>query len=126
MSKSDYDKVTNSTYSHYEEISRMKRFNQDAQKAKGKWVPSTDVFLSKLTAVDQLLTDAWWDDGKPRDVCSLTIRVGKESASVSVNDPENEASITTNGQTVKEALERLEAYVSGPNPSWRQWGKKKR
>lgn len=114
------------TREHLEGIESMKRFNQDGQKKQGKWVPSGDKFLKDRPFVDALLTDAWWDDGKPRDVCSLTVRVGTRSASVSVNDAENEASITTQGESVEDALDRLEAYLAAGNPTWRQWGKKRR
>lgn len=104
----------------------MKRVNQESQKQKGKWTPSKDLFVKGRPTIDAFLTDAWWDDGKPRDVCSLTIRLGSASAMVSLNDSENEQSITTNGETVEDALDRLEAYIAPGNASWRAWGKKRK
>lgn len=104
----------------------MKRAQTETQKAKGKWIPSTDRFLKDRPTVDSYLTDAWWDDGKPREVCSLTIRVGNGNAMVSLNDADNEQSITTNGEDVNDALDRLEAYLATGTPSWRSWGKKRK
>jgi len=114
------------TRDHFERLEEMKRVQTETQKSKGKWSPSKDVFLKGRPSLDQFLTDAWWDDGKPRDVCTLTVRVGFESAMVSLNDAENEQSISTNGKDVDDAIERLEAYLATGTPSWRPWGKKRR
>jgi hypothetical protein len=103
----------------------MERYNAQQQKAAGKWKPSKDGFFATRPKLDAYMTDAWWSDGKPRDVCSLTIRAGIDNASISLNDPENEASITTQGSGVEDALDRLEAYLATGNPTWRAWGKKK-
>jgi len=104
----------------------MKRFNQEKQKGVGKWVPTADDFVKARPMIDSLLTDGFWDDGKPRDVCTLTIRLGKGGAGISLNDPEGEQSITTNGRTIDETLDALEAYLATGIVTWRQWGKKKR
>jgi hypothetical protein len=45
---------------------------------------------------------------------------------VSLNDADNEQSISTNGEDVNDALDRLEAYLATGNPSWRAWGKKRK
>jgi len=111
---------------YFERLGDMKRAQAEMQKSKGKWTPSTDRFLKDRPTIDQHLTDAWWDDGKPREVCSLTIRMGHSAAMVSLNDSDNEQSITTNAESVEEALDRLEAYLSTGTPSWRPWGKKRR
>jgi hypothetical protein len=117
---------TNASREYFERIEEMKRAQAETQKAKGKWVPSTDRFLKDRPTIDAYLTDAWWDDGKPREVCSLTIRVGNGNAMVSLNDADNEQSISTNGEDVNDALDRLEAYLATGNPSWRAWGKKRK
>jgi len=118
--------VEGPTARFYRELDEMKRYNAETQKKTGKWAPSGGQFLKDRPSIDQFLTDAFWDDGKPRDVCSLTIRAGAHSGSVSLNDPEQEQSISTNGESVDDALDRLEAYLAAGNPSWRPWGKKKR
>ena len=118
--------VQSLTSKHFQEIEDMKRYNQEAQKSVGKWSPTKDDFVKGMPKLDGMLTDAWWDDGKPREVCSLTVRLGNGQAVVSINDPDAEQSITTTAETVREAMERLEAYLGQPHPSWRPWGKKKR
>ena len=114
------------TREYFERLEEMKRVQTETQKGKGKWTPSKDQFLKGRPTIDAFLTDAWWDDGKPRDVCSLTVRIGFECAMVSLNDSENEQSITTNGKDVDDALDRLEAYIAPGNASWRPWGKKRK
>jgi len=114
------------TRDFFERLEEMKRINQEKQAKAGKWVQTDDGFVKDRPQLDAYMTDGFWDDGKPRDVCSLTIRLSKAGAMVSLNDPENEQSITTNAQSVEAALEALEAYLATGNPSWRAWGKKKR
>jgi len=104
----------------------MKRQNQEKQKSAGKWSPTEDPFVDLIPLIDAHLTDAYWDDGKTREVCSLTIRLGKGNAMVSLNDADQEQSISTNGKTVADALEALEVYLATGSPTWRPWGKKKR
>lgn len=117
---------TSATRAYFERLEEMKREQAQTQRSKGKWTPSPDPFLHGRPAIDQHLTDAWWDDGKPREVCSLTVRVGSGTAMVSLNDSDNEQSITTNAGDVNEALDRLEAYLTTGTPSWRSWGKKRK
>lgn len=114
------------TIKYYRELDEMKRYNAAEQKKGGKWSPSKDSFLVKRPHLDAMLTDAFWDDGSQRDTCSLTVRIGTGSAMLSLNDQENEQSITTNGESVEDALDRLEAYLSVGNPTWRAWKNKKR
>lgn len=114
------------TRAHFEGIDEMKRYNAEKQKTHGKWVPTVDDFVKARPSLDAFMTDAFWDDGKPRDPCSLTVRIGKGSAMVSLNDGENEQSISTNGKTVDDAIDALESYLATGNPSWRPWGKKRR
>lgn len=114
------------TRDYFERLEEMKRYNQEGQKKAGKFTPSKDKFLAGRPNLDAMLNDAWWDDGKPRETCSLTIRTGTDRAMVSLNDSEAEQSISTNGEDVTDALDRLEAYLASGNPTWRSWGKRKR
>jgi hypothetical protein len=118
--------VENPTAKHFREIEEMKRYNQAEQRKAGKWFASKDAFFRERPHLDAYMTDAWWEDGKPRDTCSLTVRAGATGAVLSLNDAENEQSISTNGESVTDALDRLEAYLGAGNPTWRPWGKKKR
>jgi hypothetical protein len=112
--------------SSYREYLYMKRRAQVEQKKVGKWVPTDDPFVRDFPNIDKEMSDCFWDDGKPRDPCSLFVRTGKSGASVYLNDPENKAGINTNGKTVREAMEALEAYLAAGEPTWRpQTGKKR-
>lgn len=118
--------VENPTAKYHRELDEMKRFNQETQRKAGKWIPSEDPLLARYPNLDQYLTDAWWEDGKPREVCSITVRAGKQQATVSLNDADGEQSISTSGESIEDALGRLEAYLAAGNPTWRPWGRKKR
>jgi len=110
----------------------MKRIQLDNQKAKGKWVPSKEPFLSKAPTINQLMTDCFFDDGTLRKLATLKIRVGDESATVTISDENVEASITTTADTVMDALALLEDALANDRVRWRPWpaeftkGKKKR
>ncbi len=114
------------TQKYYRELQEMKDYTQTSQKKAGKFVPSTDSFFEGRPCLNEYMTDAWWESGKPREVCSLSLRAGNGSGMATLTDADNEQSITSNGPTIEEALDRLEAYLASGNPSWRQWGKKKR
>lgn len=106
----------------------MKRYMQEATKADKKWKQPVEPLLKNRPHLAQLLTDPWWEDGKPRDVCYLTVRIGLESCQISVNDPENEASATTTSTSLEEAMDLLEdCLAAGKNP-FRAWnnGKKRK
>jgi hypothetical protein len=104
----------------------MKRYQAATQKAAGKWVPCGDEFVAKAPMLNAMLTDAYWDDGKPREVCSLTIRLGAGEAKLSLNDQENEQSFTTTAHSVREAVEAMETALREGKGSWRSWGKKRK
>jgi len=104
----------------------MKRREAIEQKKVGKWTPTDDPFIKGFPHIDKEMSDAFWDDGKPRDVCSLFVRIGKSGASIYLNDPENKAGINTNGKTVRECMEALEAYLATGEATWRPQGQKKR
>lgn len=101
----------------------MKRYMVEVSKADKKFVHPKEPFLKDAPRLQALLCDPWWDDGSPREPCSLTIRVGVEQVQVSVNDKENECSITTTSETFYEAVKLLEEALSTGKNLWRKWGK---
>lgn len=114
------------------EMFDMKRIQLENQKAKGKWVPSKDAFVKDRPTINQLMTDCFFDDGTLRKLSTIKIRVGDESATVTISDENVEASVTTTADTVAEALELLEDALANDKVRWRPWpdefrkGKKKR
>lgn len=100
----------------------MKRYMTEATKADKKWKSPSEPMLMKRPLIAQLLTDPWWEDGSPREVCSMTIRVGLDQTQISVNDTDNEQSITTTAGSLDEALETLEEALGAGRNLWRKWG----
>jgi len=100
----------------------MKKYTIEATKADKKWKAPLEPVLKERPHVAQLLTDAWWDDGTPREVCTLTVRVGLEQTQLNVNDAENEQSITTTAETLDAALTLLEDALASGRNLWRKWG----
>jgi len=100
----------------------MKKYISEVTKADKKWTKPHEPILAKCPLVAQLLTDAWWDDGTAREVCTMTVRVGLESTQINVNDAANEQSITTNAGSLAEALELLEEALAAGRNLWRKWG----
>jgi hypothetical protein len=105
----------------YWEWQTMKRFQQETQKAKGKWELPEDPFLQHIPLIAALLTDAWWDDGKPREVCGLTVRFTSDSCQVSINDTDGKQSITTTSYSLEAALSEMEKGLSEGKSMWRKW-----
>jgi len=110
----------------YQEVLKMKRRSIEAQKRAGKWEPSGDELMKNFPNIDKELTDCFWDDGKPRQPCTLSLRPGKAGASVYLNDPELNAGINTAGDNLLDAMAKLEAYLAGGNPNFKPHANKKR
>ena len=119
-----YPNLLNSDF--WNEREKMKRDAQDQQKKRGKFEPSSDPLIAALPRLNELLTDCWWDDGKPRDVCSLSIRWDGDSVSVTLTDKEAQRSMTTTSTSAQEALEAMERHIEERGPAWRSWAKQKR
>jgi hypothetical protein len=109
----------------WEGWSEMKRYMAEVTKGDKKWKPPVEPFLKDLPEVAKLLTDPWWDDGSPREVCYITVRVGLDGTQTSINDPSNEASITTNAEGLMECLQLVEEALKAGRSLWRKWGGKK-
>jgi len=108
------------------EWTEMKRYISEVTSKDKKWKAPTEPLLKNRPHIAQLLTDPWWDDGTPRELCSLTVRVGLDQTQLNVNDVDNEQSITTTAGSLEEALSLLEeALAAGRNP-WRKWGNGKK
>ena len=73
------------------------------------------------------LADEYWDDGKPRDPSTLTIKVQDGRINLALNDREEKASLYVMGDTIAEATKALEKQLGLSNADWRAWtGQKKK
>ena len=105
------------------ECSEMKRRNAEGQKGKGKWAGSSDPLLKGLEEVNRLLTDAYYDDGKPREVSKLSVSFAEGACQVVISDKDQRESAFTQSETVRGALEELEAALKAGRNVWRPWPK---
>lgn len=102
----------------------MKRKAQQEQRKKGDWKPSGEPWLKGLPTIDRYMTDSWYDDGKARDVSKLTVTITGAGVGIVLTDPDERSSAFTNGATVQDALDLLEAALSDPKRDpWRPWPK---
>jgi hypothetical protein len=73
--------------------------------------------------ITKYMWDCWYDDGSPRELGKLAFGLVPSGVSVSLTDPGERASAFTTAETLVEALNLLEAALSGPGDPWRPWPK---
>lgn len=99
----------------------MKRPQESTATAKGKWVCPDKDWGKRYPTVAEFMCDGFWEDGKPREVSSLTIRFDVNSVSVSLSDHAMQRSCFTTADSLEAGLGLLdEALRSGRN-IWRPW-----
>lgn len=107
----------------------MKRTQPPPTKKKGSWSCSDAGFQKRYPAITAFLADAWWDDGEPRELGSLTVRMGGEKVQVSLTDYDQRATSFTDAETLDEALALAEEALSAGKMRFTPWkssaGKKK-
>lgn len=116
-------------YLDFRRIEEMKRYGVDTQKKTGKWQPHGDPLLKPYPTINQLCSDYVWEDGTPREPCTLKFGFGPDGARVTITDGELKASITTFAETSTDALTLLDEALAANKVSWRPWpnqGKKKK
>lgn len=99
----------------------MKRENAERQGKRGRWVYQGDSVIGPYPTIMEYMTDAYWEDGKPRETSSLTINVGGDQVRVSLNDKPGKRSVNTSAVNLVGALEALEAVLATGAPPWRHW-----
>jgi hypothetical protein len=90
--------------------------------SKGKTVVTSDAeFLKRYPVLTQWMTDGKWDDGKPREVSTLSVNLKEGVVNLGLSDHEAQASLYTTAGTLQEALEQLEAALRDETGAWRPW-----
>jgi len=102
----------------------MQRPHDITPSKKGEWVCPDAEWLSLYPVLSQGMSDRWWDDGKPREPWTITIRFLTDAVQLSLTDHGLQRSLFTTAESVTEALAALEAVVSGGSSSWRRWKNK--
>ena len=101
----------------------MKRPASAAAPKKGEWSCPDSSWLKEYPTLCQGLCDPWWEDGKPRECWSLTLRFEPGAVHLCVNDKGGNMGLYTTGEDVLDALALVEACLREGTASWRRWRK---
>lgn len=101
----------------------MKRPDSSQVPKKGTWACADPEFVKKYPSLAEGMCDPWWEDGKPRDTWTLTIRIDRESVNLCLNDKQSGQGAYTTGGTLSEALELLNGALKAGTLAWRRWKK---
>lgn len=104
----------------------MKRPLESSKGPKGKWACPDPSWGKRFPTIAEYMCDGFWEDGKPREVASLTVRFDGNGATVSLSDHAMQRSSFTTGDGVEAALVLLEEALQSGRNIWRPWkaGKK--
>lgn len=115
-------RVRKSSYnSDFWRFLEMKRETAETQKRNGKFVPHPDPILKGRPTINAFCYDCYWDDGKPREVCTMALTFVATGVRVSLNDKEGKRSCYTDAPTLEEALNALEVRLASGDAPWRPW-----
>jgi len=101
----------------------VKRPSQVAAPKKGEWVCPDPEWKKDYPVLSQGMCDGFWDDGKPREVWSLTVRFEPGAVHLCLNDKGASMGLYTTGESVVDALALLESCLAEGTASWRRWRK---
>lgn len=103
----------------------MKRQKQPAS-GKGRFRCEDAAMLKRFPRLMEALTDPWWDDGKPREVWTLTVAYRDGEVNVGVVDRAAQASSYTTAETLEEALKLIEEALEAEKLPMRPWARQGR
>jgi len=101
----------------------VKRPEATKSPAKGQWICPDTTFQQEYPTLSQGMCDVWWDDGKPREPWTLTLRFDATGVSLCVNDKGLSMGLYTTGEGVDDALALLENALKEGTGQWRRWKK---
>lgn len=86
-------------------------------------------FAKQFPTLAEYLGDDRWEDGQPRDLSSIQLKVQDGMVLAVLQDHELSRGLYVVGDSVQAALKALEKHASSPTADWRAWkqyrGKKK-
>jgi len=103
----------------YEEMT-MKRPSQASRPVKGAFTCPDDAFLANYPELARGMSDCWWDDGKPREPCSMKITFREDTVMFARTDKDNKMVAFTTADGVTEGFMAIEAALAGGGLSWRK------
>jgi len=83
-------------------------------------------FKSKCPTITAYLEDDKWDDGKSRELASLSFKLQDGLILGVLNDQDGRRSLYRAASSLAEVLAKLEAGLNDPESDWRAWNGKTR
>lgn len=95
-----------------------------APTASGSWCDPE--FQLCYPSLGEHLADTKWDDGSPREVSTVTVKVEGGRFNLSLNDREERSSAYVTADTLHEGLRLLDEGILSGRLDWRPWGGRKK
>lgn len=99
----------------------MKKPAEAGKSQKGKVVCVDTEFGEKYPTITIYLCDGFWDDGKPREPSSISVRMDSAAVHLSISDHALQCSAYTAAPDLEAALCLLEAALKSDLAVWRPW-----
>lgn len=101
----------------------MKRASAASPTPKGKWSCPDPWIAQQFPTLAEWCCDCYWEDGKARTPCTLTLRMDDGSVNVCLNDKEGSRGAYTTAGSLEECLELVERALKDGTLAWRRWKK---
>jgi len=98
----------------------MKRPSQVQRPKKGEFTCPDLAFQSTYPNLAAGLCDLWWDDGKPREPWTLSIRMSEDAVLFTIADKGSKMIAFTTAEGLPEGLMAIEAALAAEGLSWRR------
>lgn len=101
----------------------MKRDDNVSTRKKGEWSCPDSAFLKSYPLLAAGLCDIWWEDGKPREPWTMTVRFEEDAVHLCLNDKSKGQGAYTTGESLQDVFRLVEAALGAQTLSWRRWKK---
>jgi len=102
----------------------MKRPSPSPAAAPGKYVCPDATWAKHYPCITEGMCDPFWDDRKPREVWTLSIRMKESGVLLTLNDRNSNSGLYTEAEDVDSALALMEDALKQGTASWRRFPKK--
>lgn len=102
----------------------MKRREPPKPGKRGEVSYPDPVFAKDYPALASGMCDSLWDDGKPREVWTFSVRMKEKGVLITVTDKNYGECLYTEGEDFVSALALVEEALSQGTASWRRFTKK--
>lgn len=102
----------------------MKRREAPKPGRRGEVVCPDAAFAKDYPTLAAGLCDGFWDDGKPREVWTFSVRMKDQGVLVTVTDKNYNECLYTEGEDLLCALALVEDCLKNGTASWRRFNRK--